>query len=234
MQTEEMGKMIKVVVADDHNMIRQGICQILNNTGDIEVIGQTDNGLDAIRLINELFPDVLVLDISMPKLNGIDVLKEISQNLRKPKVVVLSIHADLALVKQAMSLGAIGYVLKQSYSDELIDAIRAANRDSSYLSSGVSHILMNRDFLRQPIKLIDRLSPRENEVTKMIVDGKTTKEIAFALQTSVKTIEKQRRDAMRKLNVSNIASLVRVYLELSQGISNEGDSELNTIVKKFS
>lgn len=226
--------MIKVVVADDHNMIRQGICQILNNTGDIEVIGQTDNGLDAIRLINELFPDVLVLDISMPKLNGIDVLKEISQNLRKPKVVVLSIHADLALVKQAMSLGAIGYVLKQSYSDELIDAIRAANRDSSYLSSGVSHILMNRDFLRQPIKLIDRLSPRENEVTKMIVDGKTTKEIAFALQTSVKTIEKQRRDAMRKLNVSNIASLVRVYLELSQGISNEGDSELNTIVKKFS
>lgn len=198
-------------------MIRQGICQILSTFSDIQIIADADNGADTIRLIQELYPDVVVLDISMPNMSGLDVLKEIVEFQRKPKVVILSIHSDLALVKQALALGALGYVLKQSFSEELIDAIRAANRNSSYLSSGVSHILMSHDFSRQPKNIIDRLSPREHEVTKMIVNGRTTKEIAFVLQTSVKTVEKQRRDAMRKLSVDNIASLVRVYLELDQG-----------------
>ena len=209
--------MIRVIVADDHHMIRQGICQILSTFSDIQIIADADNGADTIRLIQELYPDVVVLDISMPNMSGLDVLKEIVEFQRKPKVVILSIHSDLALVKQALALGALGYVLKQSFSEELIDAIRAANRNSSYLSSGVSHILMSHDFSRQPKNIIDRLSPREHEVTKMIVNGRTTKEIAFVLQTSVKTVEKQRRDAMRKLSVDNIASLVRVYLELDQG-----------------
>lgn len=208
--------MIRVMVADDHHMIRQGICQILTAFSDIQIVADTDNGADTIRLIQQLYPDVLVLDISMPDMSGLDVLKEIVAFQPKPKVVVLSIHSDLALVRQALALGALGYVLKQSFSEELIDAIRAANRDSSYLSSGVSHILMSHDFSRQPKNLIDRLSPREHEVTKLIVDGRTTKEIAFVLQTSVKTVEKQRRDAMRKLSVDNIASLVRVYMELDQ------------------
>jgi DNA-binding NarL/FixJ family response regulator len=208
--------MIRVMVVDDHHMIRQGICQLLSNCSDIQVVADTDSGVNAIRIIHELFPDVLVLDVSMPGMSGLDVFKEIIDLQPKPKVVFLSIHSDLALVKQALTLGAQGYVLKQSSSEELIDAIRAANRDSIYLSSGVSHILMSREFSKQPKNLLDRLSPREHEVTKMIVDGKTTKEIAFGLHTSVKTVEKQRRDAMRKLDVDNLASLVRVYLELDQ------------------
>ncbi len=210
--------MIRVMVIDDHHMIRQGICQILSNFNDIQVVADTDNGANAIRIIHELYPDVLVLDVSMPGMSGLDIMKEIAELQPKPKVVFLSIHSDLALVKQALTLGALGYVLKQSSSEDLIDAIRAVNRDCIYLSSGVSHILMSHEFSKQPKNLIERLSPREQEVTKMIVDGKTTKEIAFILQTSVKTIEKQRRDAMRKLNVDNIASLVRVFLELNQEI----------------
>ncbi len=210
--------MIRVMVVDDHHMIRQGICQILSNYSDIQVVADTDSGANAIRIVHELYPDVLVLDVSMPGISGLDVMKEIAELQPKPKVVFLSIHSDLALVRQALSLGALGYVLKQSSSEELIDAIHAANRDSIYLSSGVSHILMSHEFNKQPKNLIDRLSPREHEVTRMIVNGKTTKEIAFVLQTSVKTVEKQRRDAMRKLDVDNIASLVRVYLELEQGL----------------
>ncbi len=118
-------------------MIRQGICKLLEDLGEIQVIGEADNGIDTTRLVRELQPDVLVLDISMPKMDGIDVLKQIKGCVPQPRVVVLSIHADLALVQQALELGALGYVLKQSVSEELLDAVRAANRGSSYLSSGV-------------------------------------------------------------------------------------------------
>ena len=206
--------MIRIVVAEDHHIIRQGICKLLEDLGDIQVIGEADNGPDAIRLTRELQPDVLVLDISMPLMDGIDVLKEMRGYVPRPKVVILSIHADLALVQQALELGALGYVLKQSVSEELIDAVRAANRGSGYISSGVSHIFANCSLGQGSKNPLDRLSPREREVVVMIVAGRSTKEIAGALHTSVKTVEKQRRDAMRKLDVDNIASLVRVCLQL--------------------
>jgi DNA-binding NarL/FixJ family response regulator len=206
--------MIRIVVAEDHHIIRQGICKLLEDFGEIQVIGEADNGSDAIRLTRELQPDVLVLDISMPQMDGIDVLKEIRSYTPRAKVVILSIHADLALVQQALELGALGYVLKQSVSEELLDAVKAANRGSGYLSSGVSHILANHSFMQQSQNPLDRLSPREREVVAWIVAGHTTKEIAGDLHTSVKTVEKQRRDAMRKLDVENIASLVRVCVEL--------------------
>jgi DNA-binding NarL/FixJ family response regulator len=210
--------MIRVVVAEDYHIIRQGVCKLLEDLGEIQVIGEADNGVDAIRLTRELQPDVLVLDISMPQMDGIQVLKELQGYIPRPKVVILSIHADLALVQQTLELGALGYVLKQAVSEELLDAVRAANRGSGYLSSGVSHILVNHSFTRQSQNPLDRLSPREREVVALIVAGRSTKEIADDLHTSVKTVEKQRRDAMRKLEVENVASLVRVCLELGLSI----------------
>jgi DNA-binding NarL/FixJ family response regulator len=206
--------MIRVVVAEDHHIIREGICKLLENFGQIQVIGEADNGADAIRLSRELQPDVLVLDISMPQVDGMEVLREIRDDIPSPKVVILSIHADLALVQQALELGALGYVLKQSASEEFADAVRAANRGSVYLSSGVSHMLIGYSVKQQSRNPIDRLSPREREVVEMIVAGRSTKEIAGDLRVSVKTVEKQRRDAMRKLDVDSIASLVRVCIQL--------------------
>lgn len=217
--------MIRVVVVEDHHLIRQGICKLLGEQNDIHVVGEADNGLSAIRVIKDLQPDVLVLDISMPHMDGIDVLKKIQDFVPKPKVVILSIHADLALVQQALELGALGYILKQSVSEELIDAIRAANRGSNYLCSGVSQFHTSHHFSRRIQNALDRLSPREFDVTRMVVAGQSTKEIAANLHTSIKTVEKQRRDAMRKLEVDNIASLVRVCLELGLTIDSSNPIE---------
>lgn len=217
--------MICIVIAEDFHIIRQGVCKLLEDMGEIRVIGEADNGLDAIRLTRELRPDVLVLDISMPQMDGLDVLKQLRSSDPKPKVVILSIHADLALVQQALELGALGYVLKQSVSEELLDAVRAAYRGSGYLSSGVSHILASHSYARRSENPLDRLSPREREVVTKIVAGQSTKAIADELHTSVKTIEKQRRDAMRKLDVDNIASLVRVCMELGLSMENNGAHE---------
>jgi two-component system, NarL family, response regulator NreC len=207
--------MINILVAEDFPMIRQGVCKILNDMDGFHVIGEADNGIEAVKLTQELKPDVIVLDISMPVMDGIDALKKLMEISPRPKVVMLSIHADLALIQQSLELGALSYVLKQSVTEELQDAIRAANRGSVYLSSEISHVLMKH----KPKNPLDRLSPRERQVVTEVVAGKSALEIAQKLQTSVKTIEKQRRDAMRKLEVDNIASLVRVSMEL--GLSKD-------------
>ena len=206
--------MIRVVVADDHHLVRQGICKLVEDGGDIQVVGEADNGRDAITLSRSLCPDVLVLDISMPEPDGLDTLAELKATLPNQHVLILSMHADLGIVQQALRGGALGYVLKQSVAGELIAAIRAVSNGSVYLSAGVSQVLTSDVHVEKSLNLLDRLSPRERQVVERIVEGYSTKEIADSMHTSVKTVEKQRRDAMRKLEVDNTASLVRVSLEL--------------------
>ena len=206
--------MIRVVVADDHHLVRQGICKLLEDGGDIQVVGEADNGRDAITLSRSLCPDVLVLDISMPEPDGLETLAELKATLPNQHVLILSMHADLGIVQQALRGGALGYVLKQSVAGELIAAIRAVSSGCVYLSAGVSQVLTSDVHVEKSLNLLDRLSPRERQVVERIVEGYSTKEIADSMHTSVKTVEKQRRDAMRKLEVDNTASLVRVSLEL--------------------
>jgi DNA-binding NarL/FixJ family response regulator len=206
--------MIRVVVVEDHHLVRQGIVKLLEGAGDIEVVGEADNGRTALVLIRALNPEVIVLDIAMPQLDGLATLAEIKNLKTRPQVVVLSMLADPAVVRQALLSGALGYVVKQSVADELLAAVRAARSGSLYLSSGISGLIANSVLGERQLNRLDQLSPREREVVKRVVEGYSAREIAESLRTSVKTVEKQRRDAMRKLEVDNLASLVRVSLEL--------------------
>jgi DNA-binding NarL/FixJ family response regulator len=206
--------MLRIVVAEDHHIVREGVSKLLEELGDIRVVGEADNGEDAIRLVKLLKPDVLVLDISMPQTDGLETLKKMRTFPSKPRVVILSMYEDITLIQQALEYGALGYVLKQSVSEELFDAVRAASRGSMYLSSEISHILSDGTLTQKPQNALDHLSPREREVVEQVVAGKSTKEIAASLNTSIKTVEKQRRDAMRKLEADNIASLVRISMDL--------------------
>ena len=206
--------MIRIAVAEDHHLVRQGVVKLLESVADFQVVGEADDGRQAIALTRSLHPDVMILDITMPQLDGFETLAEIGRISPKPQVVILSMHADPGMVRQALQDGALGYVVKQSVADELIAAVRAANNGSLFLSSGISGVIANNFFDEGPKNLLDRLSPREREVAKYVVEGQSTREIAENLHTSIKTVEKQRRDAMRKLEVDNLASFVRVSLEL--------------------
>jgi DNA-binding NarL/FixJ family response regulator len=206
--------MIRVLVAEDHHLVRQGIVKLLEGAGDLQVVGEAGNGSQAIALYEALRPDVVILDISMPELDGLETLAELGRRQPKPHVVILSMHVDPSLVRQALRAGALGYVVKQSVAEELLAAVRAARAGSLFLSSGISGVIANDLAGEQPANLLDRLSPREREVVRLLVEGHAARDIAESLHTSVKTVEKQRRDAMRKLEVDNLASLVRVSLEL--------------------
>ena len=206
--------MIRVVVAEDHHLVRQGVVKLLESAGDLEVVGEADDGIQAITLAKSLHPDVMILDISMPQLDGLETLAEIGRITPKPQVVILSMHADPSMIRQALEGGAVGYIVKQSVADELLAAVRAAKNGSMFLSSGISGVIAKKFFVESPKNILDRLSPREREVVKSVVEGRSTREIAERLRTSIKTVEKQRHDAMRKLEVDNLASLVRVCLEL--------------------
>ncbi len=206
--------MIRVVVAEDHHLVRQGICKLLEEGNEIQVVGEADNGRDAITLARSLRPNVLILDVSMPKLDGLETLAELKATLPNQQVLILSMHADVGIVQQALQGGALGYILKQSVAGELLAAVRAVSNGSVYLSAGVSQVLTSNLNVAKPQNLLDRLSPRERQVIELIVEGYSIKEIALTMRTSVKTVEKQRRDAMRKLDVDNTASLVRVSMEL--------------------
>ena len=206
--------MIRVVVADDHNLVRQGICRLLEETNEIQVVGEADNGIDALKLARLLSPDMLILDISMSPMNGLDTLEQVKALKNSPRVIILSMHADQGLVQQALQSGALGYVLKQAVAGELLAAVRAVSCGNVYLSAGVSHVLGEMLLNERTSNPLDRLSPREREIVQMIVEGLSNREIADRLHRSIKTVEKQRRDAMRKLEVENLASLVRVCLSL--------------------
>lgn len=207
--------MIRVIVADDHHLVRQGIRALLERADDIEVVGEAADGQEAIELVQRLNPDVLVVDIAMPRLDGTQATERVRALGAATQVVILSMHSDETLVRQTLRSGARGYLLKRSVTEELLLAVRAAVRGEIYLSPAISVSLLD-EFLtlqaeeRRPF---DLLTPREREVLQLIAEGHTNTAIARMMNVTVKTVEKHRASLMSKLKVHDVAGLTRIAIK---------------------
>ncbi|MBN1830365.1 MAG: response regulator transcription factor [Deltaproteobacteria bacterium] len=202
----------RVLIADDHKIVREGLMSILEKEPGIDVVAMADNGKTALQLAGELRPDVAVIDIAMPEMNGIEAIRRISGQNPEIRILALSMHSARRFVVEALSAGAKGYILKDCASDELVRAIRVVAGGETYLSPKITGIIV-RDYVKRlpesqslPSSL---LSNREREVLQLIAEGQGTKEVAFALGVSVKTVETHRQQIMKKLNLHNVAELTR-------------------------
>jgi len=213
---------IKVLIADDHTIVRQGLRALLEVETDMAIVAEADNGRQALRLALKLQPDVVVIDVAMPQLNGLEATRQILKEVPGTRVLVLSSYSDDEYIRQATEAGAAGYLLKQTAAADLIRAIREARNGNAYFSPAISkQILENyRDaFLKgSPPRTtqVDRLTSREAEVLQLVAEGKANKQISAELCVSVKTVEKHRQQMMNKLNIHDVAGLTRYAI--SKGI----------------
>ncbi len=209
--------MIRVLLAEDHLMVRAGIRALLEKTGEVHVLGEASNGQEALEMTQELKPDVLIMDIMMPRMNGIQAAEKIQELKLPTTILLLSMYSDAGLVHQALKCGVKGYVLKSSVSDELLLAVRAVANRQTYLSSPISEIVIesviNPQFNSQENDPLSNLSPREKEILQLIAEEHTSNEIADLLFISEKTVEKHRGKLMEKLNARNLAGLVRIAVK---------------------
>lgn len=207
--------MIRVVVADDHNLVREGIRALLEKAGDIEVVGEAVDGHEAVELVTRVAPDVLVMDIAMPRLNGIQAVEQLRAAGTETRIVILSMYSEEILVRQALQHGAKGFLLKGSVSEELLLAIRAASRGAVYLSPAISETVMADPAPAQPNPPGPgaQLTPRERQMLQLIGEGYTNSRIAEALGISVKTVERHRTNLMAKLKVHNLVELIRTAMK---------------------
>jgi two-component system response regulator NreC len=209
---------IRVFMADDHAIFREGLRQLLNNQADIEVVGEASNGVETLEKVREMKPDVLVLDISMPRLNGMEAIGLIKGAVPDTGIVILSMHRSEAYAKQALEKGALGYVLKGAPSIDLLTAIRAAHRGEHYLSPKIQADVIEAYLEgrgRTPLGGgYDLLSEREKQVFHLLVEGNSTRQISNVLCVSSKTVEKHRVNITNKLNISNLAEMVKYAIRI--------------------
>jgi len=196
----------KIFLADDHSMIREGLRAMLEKKTDIRIVGEAADGRTTVQMVRQTMPDIVIMDISMPEMNGIEATRRIIRNCPHTRVIALSMHSDRRLVSEIFRAGASGYVLKESALDELIDAINAAKRGCSYISADIRHNI-NKKLSKHP--LYSELSDREREVLQLIAEGKSTKQIAACLDVSAKTVDSHRQQLMKKLTMHSIAELTK-------------------------
>jgi DNA-binding NarL/FixJ family response regulator len=200
-------KRIRILLADDHAVVRQGFKMILDAQPDMEIVGEAANGREAVDLAERLRPDVVVMDVAMPELNGIEATRRLASSVPHARVVALSMHKDSVYVREILRAGARGYLLKDSGAADLVAAIHAVASGESYLSPAVSNAVLD-DYRRIATNPIDLLTSREREVLQLLAESKTNKEIAGVLNLSVYTVEAHRGRIMEKLNLHSIAELV--------------------------
>jgi two-component system response regulator NreC len=202
---------IRVLLADDHAILRKGVRMLIHTQPDMEVVGEARTGREAIAEARRLKPDVVVMDISMPELNGIEGARQICNELTGTKVIALSMHKDSVYVREILRAGARGYLLKDSEDEDLLKAIRGVFRGEAYLSPAISDAVLT-DYRKHVSNPVDLLTSREREILTMVAEGKTNKEIAQALNLSVYTVESHRGSVMEKLNLHNTGDIVRFAL----------------------
>jgi two-component system, NarL family, response regulator NreC len=203
--------MIRILLADDHALVRQGFSMILAAQPDMQVVGQAANGREAVELGGTLHPDVAIIDVAMPELNGIEATRRLAESAPRTRVLALSMHKDAVYVREILRAGARGYLLKDSSEADLLAAVRAVAKGEGFISPGVSEAVLS-DYRRHVTDPLDLLTGREREVLQMIAEGKTNKEIATTLNLSVYTVEAHRGRLMEKLNLHNTGELVRFAL----------------------
>jgi two-component system response regulator NreC len=212
---------IRILLADDHRIVRQGLRILLEAEPDMEVIGEADNGRKVLKLAQELIPDVIIMDLSMPELNGIEATRQILSGAPEVKVVALSMHSDSLFVLNMIKAGASGYLLKDCALEELVKAIRTVVSHKTYLSPGISDIVI-RDFVTgwqtTNTSAFSVLSAREREVLQLMAEGRTTNQIADGLCVSVKTVEAHRKQVMTKLGIRSVAELTKYAIR--QGLTS--------------
>ncbi|MBM4273774.1 MAG: response regulator transcription factor [Deltaproteobacteria bacterium] len=203
---------VKILLADDHQIVREGLNSILSKRPDMQVVGEAEDGRTAVRLARELAPHVVIIDIGMPELNGIEATRQIVAEVPGVKVIALSMHSDKRFVSGMLKAGASGFLLKYCASEELIRAIQTVRANRVYLSPEITGIVVEdykQKLEEDEASAYKILSPREREVLQLLAEGKTTRQIAEALHVTVKTIEVHRKQMMDKLGLGSFADLIK-------------------------
>lgn len=203
---------LRILLADDHKITRQGLRSLLEKQRDMEVVAEAENGRTAVRLAAEMAPDVVIMDVTMPNLNGVEATRQILSRTPDIKIIALSMHSDTLFVTEMLKSGAHGYLLKDCAFEELTRAIRAVVNNKTYLSPSISGVVVE-DYLHRLSKAdfsnADVLSDREREVLQLMSEGNSTKQVALKLHISAKTVETHRRQIMSKLDIHTVAELTK-------------------------
>jgi two-component system, NarL family, response regulator NreC len=209
---------ITIFLADDHTIVRQGLAKLLEGEPNFKVVGEAENGREAVVKVEKLQPDVVLMDIAMPMMNGIEATRQIRRSCPQTKIIILSMHSHDRYISELFSLGASGYLLKSSTGTDIINAVHTALKGSTYLSPSISDKVIE-DYLSLKKKshqddLYNRLSNREREVFQMIAEGRSTKKIAEILCVSPSTVKTHRSNIMEKLEMENISQLIQFAIHL--------------------
>ncbi|MBT3380304.1 MAG: response regulator transcription factor [Lentisphaerae bacterium] len=203
---------MKILLADDHRLMREGLRSLLARQSGMDIVGEADNGITAVQLARELTPDVVIMDIAMPDLNGIEATRQIKAELPETKILGLSMHADRRFVKRMLAAGASGYMLKACAFEEVAKAVRAVMAGRVYTSPRITDLVLE-DYIQQLSGTVDEggtlLSDREREVLQLLAEGKSTRDIADCLHVSTTTVDTHRKHIMDKLGLHNVAELTK-------------------------
>jgi DNA-binding NarL/FixJ family response regulator len=209
-------KKVRILLADDHTIFRAGIRALLENEPDMVVVGEAEDGRTAVKLVCQDKPDVVLMDIAMPLLNGLEATRQVKNDYPQTKVLILTMHDNEEYIRQALVNGAMGYILKDASAHELLDAIHAVHRGEAVLSPAITRLVIE-NYLRwgdlQKDNTSDGLSPREREVLQLIAEGYSNKEISEILCISIKTVQAHRMNLMSKLNLHDRADLIKYAIQ---------------------